>query len=268
MPRARKLVLILFAGLAALYLAGLGLAFAAQRALIYPAPRARPPGWATPAGYREVALTTSDGLRLAALYRPAEQDLPTLVFFHGNGDNWRGGLAATAILAETGYGLLLPEYRGYSGNPGAPSEAGLYRDGEAALQFLATRRVAPNRTVLIGNSLGSGIATDLAARHQIAGLVLVSPFSSLPDAAAVHARLLPVRFLLRDRYDNLAKLPRVAAPILILHGADDRLIPPEQSERLAKAAPRARLVIVPGAGHELAYLSQSHSLIARWLLDL
>jgi pimeloyl-ACP methyl ester carboxylesterase len=119
--------------------------------------------------------------------------------------------------------------------------------------------------VLIGNSLGSGVATELATRHSVRGLVLVSGFSSLADVAALHVRLFPVRLLLRDRYNNQAKLPRVRAPVLILHGAKDSLIPAAQGVELAKAANGASLAIVPDAGHELAYLPQAQRAILSWL---
>ena len=264
--RARKILLWTFVALAAFYLAALAAAFLGQRAMLYPAPRLATPF--RPDDFEQAVLQTSDGLRLKAIHRPARGNLPTLIFFHGNGDNLQGALAATGRLGEAGYGLLLPEYRGYAGNPGSPSEEGLYRDGEAALHWLAGRNIPAGRIFLIGNSLGSGVATELATRHDVAGLVLISGFASMAEVAARHIRIFPVRLLLLDRYENAAKLPRVAAPVLLLHGAADRLIPAGQSEELARASRQARLVILPDAGHELAYLPQSQALIADWLRDL
>ena len=259
-----KIVLVGLTSLFVLYLAATCLLFFAQRAMIYPAPPGAGAAIAPP-GFRTAALHTSDGLQLRALHQPARDGLPTLVFFHGNGDDLRGATVATGGLAAAGYGLLLPEYRGYGGNPGSPSEAGLYRDGEAALAWLGEREIPLDRTVLVGNSLGSGVATELAARHPIAGLVLISGFASLTEVAARQMRLFPVRLLLRDRYENAAKLPRVAAPVLVLHGERDTLIPPSHGADLARAAPRGGLVTVPGAGHELAYLPQSQAAVLRWL---
>lgn len=202
MTAVPKILLLLCGLAAAVYVAAvLGLSVV-QRRLIYPAPRYAEPPPGTVAGFEELSLRTSDGLQLRAIYRSARGDRPTLVFFHGNGDSLRGALLATDRLVAAGYGLLLPEYRGYGGNPGAPTEAGLYRDGEAALHWLRQHHVPPGRTVLVGNSLGSGVATELATREPVAGLVLVSPFTSLADVAARHMRLLPARLLLRDRYDN------------------------------------------------------------------
>lgn len=147
--------LIGVAGIATLYLAAAGVLFARQRAFIYPAP-ASAPRVDLPAGFARVRTSTSDGLRLDALYRPAENGAPTIVFFHGNGDSLAGAREATRVLAEADYGLLLPEYRGYAGNDGHPTEVGLYCDGVAALDWLAQRGVPARRIVLIGNSLGSG----------------------------------------------------------------------------------------------------------------
>jgi fermentation-respiration switch protein FrsA (DUF1100 family) len=258
-------LLLIVAAVVGLYVIATSALFIAQRAMIYPAPRQAFAARDAFPGFRQVHLQTSDGLRLQAIHRPASDSLPTVIFFHGNGDNLHGAVEATRLLGAAGYGLLLPEYRGYSGNPGSPTEAGLYRDGEAALQWLRQEGVPVIRMVLIGNSLGSGVATELATRHSVRGLVLVSGFSSLADVAALHVRLFPVRLLLRDRYNNQAKLPKVRASVLILHGANDSLIPAAQSVELAKAVKGASLVIEPDAGHELAYLPQAQRVILKWL---
>ena len=259
-------VVLLGLGLALLlYLASLALLFVVQRSLIYPAPRAPFPLQGSLPSFAEARLTTSDGLSLRALYRSARAGAPTLVFFHGNGDNMAGAEYATRLLGQAGFGLLLPEYRGYAGNPGSPSEEGLYRDGRAALDWLAARGVAPSATLLVGNSLGSGVATQLATERPVAGLALVSGFTSLPDVAARSMPFVPVRLLLRDRYENGAKLRGFDRPLLVLHGAADRLIPADHARQLAAASPRATLAIVPGAGHELAYLPEAQAAILRWV---
>lgn len=259
-----KLLLLAAAALVGSYLILLALLFTAQRRFIYPAPASEASiGPAPP--FEEVQLRTEDGLTLRALYRSARPGSPTLVFFHGNGDNLRGALVATEALASAGFGLLLPEYRGYGGNPGSPSEQGLYRDGEGALRWLGEHGVPAARVVVIGNSLGSGVATELARRHPVAGLVIVSGFTSLPDVASRHLRIFPIWRLLRDRYENAAKLPDVVAPVLVLHGTRDTLIPAAHGERLAGAARQGVLELVPGAGHELAYLPDAQRAILRWL---
>ena len=247
-------------------LAALSTVFFAQRALIYPAPELS--GRNVPDGMLPAILQTEDGLSLDAAYRPATASLPVIVFFHGNGGSIAGAAAATEQLGAPGYGLLLVEYRGYGGNPGSPSEAGLYDDGRAALAWLGGQGVSRDRIVLIGNSLGSGVATQLASEGKAAALILISGFSSLTDVAGRHYPWAPVRLLLRDRYDNLTKLSRVHAPVLILHGARDTLIPIEHGERLAAANPRSTLVRVEGAGHDLAHWPVSQVRIAKWLVQL
>ena len=260
------LTALLVAGL--LYLAAAALLFGFQRRLIYPAPTRVFTLADRSSGFRDVRVRTEDGLTLRALYRPATGGRPVLVFFHGNGDGLGGAIVATRAFADSGYGLMLPEYRGYGGNPGAPSEAGLYRDGEAALRWLAGEGVPVGGVVLVGNSLGSGVATELAARHRVRALALISGFTSLADVAAAKMRAFPVRPLLRDRYDNAAKLPRVAAPVLVLHGTADTLIPPAHGVALARAATRGRLELVPEVGHELAYLPDAQKTALRWLRSL
>lgn len=256
-------MLWIVAAAGALYLALLIALFFGQRVLLYPAP----PGatLSPPPGFAAIRLDAEDGLVLAAAWRAASKGRSTVLFFHGNGDSLVGAETATRGLAAAGYGVLLVEYRGYAGNPGSPSEQGLYRDGRAVLAWLGRHGVTPAQTVIMGNSLGSGVATALAAEAPIAGLVLISPFTSMADAAAPLYPWLPVRALLRDRFDNRAKLAEVAAPILLLHGTADRLIPSRHSVALAGAGKRATLGLVPGAGHDLAYMPEAQAMIVAWL---
>ena len=236
--------------------------FYVQRSMIYPAPQVSS---APPDGYQRIALITADGLTLSALYRPPALGKRVVVFFHGNGDDWNGAALANRDLAAAGLGVLLSEYRGYSANPGKPDEAGFYADGRAALAWLAARGIGAERIVLVGNSMGSGTATQLATEFHPAGLIIVSGFTSLPDVVAGQMPWLPARWLVRDTYDNRAKLGRVSAPVLILHGAADQLIPVTQARLLQAANPRARLVVVPGFGHELAYFSAAQQVEIDWL---
>jgi fermentation-respiration switch protein FrsA (DUF1100 family) len=249
-PRRRPrmiLVWLLVAGATA-YIAVVVLLAANQQRLIYPAP---PPQHA-PAGFVPVTLRTADGLTITAGYRPARNDRPTVLFFHGNGMVWPDGIYVTDRLAARGYGLLLAEYRGYNGNPGKPSEEGLYQDARAALAWLEGQGVPGSEIVLAGLSVGSGPAVQLATEFRPRALLLISPLASLPETAAAAYPWLPVRWLIRDRYDNLAKLARVDAPVLIVHGEADTLIPVSHAQRLARVSPHAEFVAVPGRGHNMA----------------
>jgi uncharacterized protein len=256
---ARKLAILVVALLITV-LAGL---YFGQRAFFYPAPQeklAYPP-----AGYQFVETKTSDGLKLRAAYRPAVEGKATLLFFHGNGDSIEGADAATSVLTDAGYGALLVEYRGYGGNAGSPSEQGFYADGEAAIVWLKGKGIAPADTVIIGNSIGSGAATEMALRYNPKALVLVSGFASLPFVVSDLYPFLPAQWLVRDRYDNVAKVGKVKTPILILHGDVDTLVRPTNAEMLANGAPNADRIMVPGKGHELAYLPEGQQSILMWL---
>ncbi len=174
-----------------------------------------------------------------------------------------GAIEATRGPGAAGHGLMLAEYRGYGGNPGSPGEAGLYRDGEAALRWLAEAGVAPRDIVIVGNSVGSGPATEMAVRHDVAALILVSGFSSLPEV--VQGQVPLTGWLVRDRFDNAAKLARVTAPVFLLHGDADTLVTPENPTRLRRARPDATAVLVAGAGHELAYTAPAQAILAGWI---
>lgn len=237
--------------------------FFAQRRLIFPAP-----GHVAnlPAGFERVSLTTSDGLALAAAYRPAGPGKPTLVFFHGNGDSWDGAAQATSAFADASVGVLLPEYRGYGGNPGSPSEPGLYADGRAAIAWLQSRKVGREQLVIVGNSIGSGVAVQMASETRPAALLLISPFTAMSDLAAEQFSWLPGRWLVLDRFENLAKINKISAPILIMHGKADGLIPYSHALRLAQANRTAELILVDDADHELAYSKSAQTSALDWLL--
>ena len=248
--------------LALAYALVVALFYLAQTSLIYPAPRAigQPAG-----GFEQVTYETSDGLALGAGYRAAAPGFPTILYFHGNGAEWVSSVVATDRLVPAGYGVLAAEYRGYCGNPGTPSEQGLYRDGRAALAFLRTKGVQPHDMVIIGNSIGSGVATQMATEVIPRALVLISPFASLSQLAAEKLRWLPTGLLLRDRYDNAAKLAGVAAPVLILHGDADTLIPHTHARHLATAHPRAEVRIFPARGHDLAWDEAAEEAVLEFL---
>lgn len=252
--------------LASIYLAGLAYLYTHQRSFIYPAPELSS---SMPSGFKPVAYRTSDDVIIRAAYRPARQGMPTVVFFHGNGDRVSGSVAATKAYVAAGYGLLLPEYRGYGGTPGSPSEAGLNADGRGARGWLVEQGVPMERQVLIGMSLGTGVATQLAAEAKPAALVLISPFTSLPDAVAYRFKgMIPAEWMVLDRFESKAKIGRVFAPVLILHDREDRSIPVAQGQRLAALAPGAKLLLFSGHGHQLGFASEAQAAGVAWLAGL
>jgi fermentation-respiration switch protein FrsA (DUF1100 family) len=223
-----------------------------QRHLIY-FPQGSPGGTAAGAvpGARDVTLTTMDGLELAGWCLPAAAGQPTVLVASGNAGHRGLRAPLAAALSRHGLGVLLFDYRGYGGNPGSPSEAGLARDVRAARSFLLKQAgVAQGDLLYLGESLGSAVVVDLAREYPPAGLVLRSPFTSLADVGRVHYPLLPVRALLRDRYSLAETIATVQVPTLVVLGTRDTIVPAEQSRAVARAAAGpTRVVEVEGADH-------------------
>jgi fermentation-respiration switch protein FrsA (DUF1100 family) len=208
---------------------------------------------ATPAArglaYEEEAIATSDGETLVAWWVPAREAKGTVLLLHGNAGNISHRIEYLAMFAGLGYSTLLVDYRGYGRSTGTPSEEGTYRDADAAWDWLTARGIAGHDVVLLGESLGGGVATWLAAKHPPRALVLASTFTSIPDLAETIYPFLPVHALARIRYDSLARLAHIAAPVLILHSPEDEIVPYAHAERLyAAARGRKRLVQLAG-GH-------------------
>ena len=235
-----------------IYGALVGGLFLVQRQLMYfPDTRTPEPARAGVPEMREVTLTTEDGLRLMAWYRPAQTpDGPVIVFFHGNAGNIGNRGAKIRPFIVAGFGVMLLSYRGYGGNPGSPTEEGLNRDGRAALEFLSNNGVPSRRAVLYGESLGSGVAVEMATERPVGGVVLEAPFTSVADVAASQFFFVPARYLVRDRFDSLSKIDAIGAPLLILHGERDRTIPVRYGRRLFAAARQPKKsLFYPRAGH-------------------
>lgn len=225
------------------YLALCALLFFAQRSLLFPAPRER----AQPTG--EAAIVEVPG-GTPMLWRPAEGAGPVVVHFHGNGEQvaWLSFLAEA--YAEAGVSFAAVEYPGYPGAAGSPSEEAILTAAELAVKHLTgPMGVAKERLVLQGQSLGSGVAVWLAAQGWGTRLVLLTPYTSLPDVGARAFPYFPVRLLMRDRFDSASRAPSIHLPVLVLHGRGDEVIPFELGEALAGKFPQARLVEVPRAGH-------------------
>jgi fermentation-respiration switch protein FrsA (DUF1100 family) len=200
-----------------------------------------------------VTFDTADGLRLRGWFFSTGGDTPrpTILVFNGNAGNrsYRAPLATG--LRDQGFQVLLFDYRGFSGNPGTPTERGLALDARAARDFLIRRSdVDRTRLIYFGESLGSAVAAELAAEHPPAALILRSPFTSMADIGQYHYWWLPVRALIRDRYASHDLIGQVRSPLLVILGEDDSIVPAEYSRRLFEAAkePKA-LLAIPDADH-------------------
>jgi uncharacterized protein len=235
---------------AALLLLGLGRPAEAGpvSSRIYPAPTAPLTASGLAAGAELVRVRTADGLELAGLAVAARGGRPTLLVFHGNGSSATDSIRWLQPLAEQGFGLIAAEYRGYSGNPGRPDEAGLTADAEAFLA-LARSRSAGGPVWAVGHSLGAGVAFNLARREKLDALVTVGAFTRLRAMAPKLARA-----FVPDGYDNLAAVPALDEPWFLVHGAADRTVPVQMGEALHKAAGaahrRGASFVVMGADHK------------------
>jgi len=227
-----------------------GAAFAVQRRLIYlPSGRPLPSAAEVLPGGLDVAFDTADGVRLTAWYFPAEGAREAVLVVPGNAGNRSLRAPLARVLHARGLSVLLFDYRGYGGNPGSPTESGLALDVRAAREYLVSEAGMPaERLVYLGESLGAAVATELATEHPPRGLVLRSPFVDLASVARQRYPFLPVRWLLLDTFPVAEQVARVRAPVIVVYGGGDTIVPPGQSRAVAEAA-GGRAVEVPGADH-------------------
>lgn len=213
---------------------------ALQRQLIYHPDRTPVPSAGQVIdGGRDVTLRTSDGLTLGAWFVPADPAADrnvAVLFAPGNGGNRLGRASFAVELSRRGFAVLLLDYRGYGGNPGSPHEEGLALDAMAGARVLDDLGYPAPRTIYFGESLGTGVVAGLQAQRPPAGLVLRSPFPALADVGAHHYPWLPVRVLLRDRFDTAARLADSEVPVTVIYGDHDAVVPPGLSARVADEA--------------------------------
>ena len=229
---------------------GIGaLMYFAQRSLMYFPDRTRtPPAAAGLPQAQEVMLDTADGERVIAWHVPPRGDRPVVLYFHGNGGALNLRVDRFQRLTADGTGLLALSYRGYGGSTGKPTEAGLIADARAIYAFAATRY--PGRIAAWGESLGTGVAVALASEKPVTRLILESPYTSTADIAAANYWFLPVRLLMKDQFRSDERIAQVKAPVLILHGEADGIIPIVYGERLYALVPgKKQLSRFPKGSH-------------------
>jgi fermentation-respiration switch protein FrsA (DUF1100 family) len=241
------------------------------RSLIYfpsPGPVELPPGEAF-RDLREVRFHAADGVALEAWHWPAParaSGAETLVIFHGNAGHRGHRLEWLARLRETGRAIFIIDYRGYGGSAGSPSEEGLYADAEGAVAWLEEHGAGP--LVYVGESIGTGVAVELARRRPPRALVLQSPFTSLGDVARFHYPYLPARLLLCDRFDSIAKIEAIRCPLLVIHGERDSIIPVDHGRAIhERAGGPKEWFEIPGADHNDA-LWLEPDYVRRWVAFL
>ena len=237
--------------LLAAYIGVAGLLYVAQRRLMYfpDTERIGPAAVGLPQA-EELVLDTTDGEKVIAWHVPPQGDRPVVLYLHGNGGALRHRAERFGALTRDGVGLVAIEYRGYGGSTGRPTEAGLLIDAETGYAFAAARYGAA-RIAVWGESLGTGVAVALAAERPVGRIVLEAPFTSAVDIAARHYPFAPVRSLMKDQFRSDERIGLVAAPLLVLHGARDTIVPIEFGERLfALAREPKRFVRFTEGEHE------------------
>lgn len=223
--------------------------------------------------YETVNLTTADGVRLHGWYTAAPQEpARTLLFFHGNAGNISHRLESLRIFHELGLRTLIIDYRGYGRSEGAPSEAGLYRDAEAAWRYLVEqKRIPPEEVIIFGRSLGAAVAAYLATQQPSGGLILESAFTSVPDLAADLHPVFPVRALARVHYPTLKWVKQVGEPVLVIHSEGDDIIPFEHGRAVYAAAREPKRFLKLQGDHNTGFLQSRASYQAAltdWLSQL
>ena len=203
-------------------------------------------------GAREIWFNADDGNEIHSLYWPAAKDRPTILFFHGNAQTVFEWALIRHELQVMDCGLLLVDYPGYGKSSGKPSEESLYSCGHAAFKWLTGEGgLASEEIVIFGKSLGGGVTCEVARGKKLKGVVLESTFTSIPAVAKKLLPMLPINFIFKsERYESINKLPEISAPVLVVHGKRDDLIPLREGEALyEKANEPKELYLVGGAGH-------------------
>ncbi len=235
---------------ALVYLAILALLYTQQRRLLFPASSVRTEAAQTGiSGLQDVTIATPDGVELVAWWKPPEPGRALILYFHGNGGSLGNRRERVRLLTSEGRGMLIVSYRGYSGSTGSPSEEGLRIDARAARDWLGSYQ--PERIVLYGESLGTGVAVRLATERPVGGVILDAPYTSTADVARGIYWFLPVALLMHDQFRSVDWIGDLRVPLLVMHGEEDSVIPIALSELLFKAANEPkRYLRLPGVGHE------------------
>ena len=257
-----SLVLIICCFVALLYLF--------QRKLVYfPESFRTPPQEAGLFNVEEIKLKTSDGETLISWYLKAKPGKPTLIYFHGNGGALRYRAERFLLHEQNGTGLLMMSYRGYGGSTGSPSEKNNISDALIVYDWLKTQGIPSSHIILYGESLGTGVATQVAAQRDAAGVILEAPYTSLTEIGEYAYPLLPVRLLMIDRYETKNYISKIDAPLLILHGQHDFVIPIKFGRDLFHQAKEPKNIIVfPKGMHSDLYLHGAWKNIVNFIRKL
>jgi len=238
--------------IAVLYLTLVVLMYVFQRKLMYlPHKEIGAPAQYGLSNFSEAFLTTKDGIKIQTWFSEAKDGFPTIIYFHGNAGNIANRGDIYSALAAKGFGVLGVSYRGYGRSEGSPDEQGLYSDARAAIEYIQkNKRVAAQNIVLYGESLGTGVATQMATEFNIGALILQAPYRSVSGRAAEIDSFIPVTLLIKDKFETIKIIASVKAPLLIFHGESDGVIPVGHGRSVFETATAAkRAYFMPGVTH-------------------
>ena len=173
----------------------------------------------------ETKILTEDKIELSAWYHEKDSKYKTILFFHGNAGTLENRIHKLNHFKDMNINFLIVSWRGFSGNKGKPTEEGLYKDANAAVDWLKNKNINEESIIIYGESLGTGVAVEIAQNNNFAGIILESPFTSMVDAGASKYPIFPIRLLLKDKYESDKKIKNINSPILIMHGEADRIVP-------------------------------------------
>jgi fermentation-respiration switch protein FrsA (DUF1100 family) len=220
--------------------------------------------------YKEIFIQNKDGIKLKAWLH--EKDLinkKTIIFFHGNAGNLKNRNYKLNELSKFDINFLIVAYRGFSGNQGQPSEQGLYEDARSTLDWLKIKGVKEKNIILYGESLGTAVAIETAQNKDLAGIILESPFTSMVELAQKYYPFLPVKFLLKDKYETIKKLPNINSPLLVLHGKIDNIVPFSMGKKIFEKANKPKFkYFIDKDDHMMRYDQKLLNEIKKFISDI
>jgi uncharacterized protein len=231
--KLRRILLYVFLSLTILYVSVCAYMYIFQRNfLYYPYKNNYLRGEKLNVDLKEISVPSTEGITLKAWFYKNPQNKYTVLFFHGNAGELGNRIYKLNELKNLNLNYLIISWRGFSGNKGNPTEQGLYSDARSALEWLEKNNISKNKIILYGESLGTGVAVEVAQNQKFAGIILESPYTSIVDAAKIYYPYLPVDLILKDKYLSLKKIKNIKSPILIMHGGADIIIPIAMGKKL------------------------------------
>ena len=236
-PKVRNFFLEIIIGIIVIYSSLLVILFIFQRNLMYHPQENNYFGDKLEVEIEKVNITTIDNINLLGWFHKKDLNkFKTIVYFHGNAGTLDNRIHKLNHFKDMDVNFLIIAWRGFSGNQGSPSEKGLYIDGQSAVNWVLKQGVIEEDIILYGESLGTGIATELAQYKNFAGVILETPFTSMINAAKEFYPYIPVNLLLKDKYENFKKIKNINSPILIMHGEKDTIVPFSMGEKMYQLA--------------------------------